>query len=225
LLDLITDFATWIETLPPVGILLVLGIVAYIENVLPPIPGDMIIVLGGYLAGLGLVSFLGLVVVCSLGGLLGFLTMFFIGRWIGDVALNTDRYKWLPRGPVDRVRGWLFRYGYRVVLANRFLSGARSVIALMVGAARMDVLRTSVFAGISATIWTVLIAYGGFVVGDNWPLVADYLIAYGRFVTAILVVVGAFFAGRAVYRSQSRREARQENAKTPSQADRTADPH
>lgn len=225
MLDLITDFAMWIETLPPVGILLVLGIVAYFENVLPPIPGDMVIIFGGYLAGLGLVSFPGLVAVCSLGGLFGFMTMFFVGRWIGDVALNTDRYNWLPRGPVERVRGWLLRYGYRVVLANRFLSGARSVIALMVGAARMNVLRTSVFAGISAAIWTVLIAYGGFVVGDNWPLVADYLMVYGRLVTAILLVVGAFFAGRAIYRSRGRAETRQENAKTPPQADRTADPH
>lgn len=198
--DLVSDFVTWMETLPAIWAYCIVLIIAYGENVLPPIPGDMIVVFGGYLAGLGQLHLGFVILLSTTGGALGFMTMYAVGYRLGEAVLRPDRFTWIPEGPVDKVQRWLHRWGYGVVAANRFLSGARSVIALTVGMARMSSWKTAWWCTVSAAVWTGLIAYAGYAVGENWRVVVTYLQLYGRFVlSAILLVVFALLV-RAYWR-------------------------
>lgn len=185
--DLLHDIVTWMEGLSPLLVYLTVLGIAYLENVVPPIPGDMVVVFGGYLAGLGQVGLAPVMVLATVGGALGFLTMYELGRRIGAAVLDPERLRWIPKEPAHRVQRWLQRYGYGVVAANRFLSGARSVIALMVGVARMPPLPVALWATVSAALWTGLITYLGYLVGDQWEVVGLYLARYGTWVTALLV--------------------------------------
>jgi membrane protein DedA with SNARE-associated domain len=38
-------------------------------------------------------------------------------------------------------------------------------------------------------VWTALIAYAGYAVGENWRVVVTYLEIYGRFVLGALVLI------------------------------------
>lgn len=185
--DLLYDIVAWMEGLPPLLIYGTILAIAYIENVIPPIPGDMIVVFGGYLVGLGRVDFIPVVLLATVGGALGFLTMYRIGGRIGERVLDRERMRWIPKESVHRVRRWLHRYGYGVVAANRFLSGARSVISLMVGVAEMPLAPVALWATVSAAIWTTLLTYLGYVVGDQWEVVGIYLRKYGAWMTGLLV--------------------------------------
>lgn len=196
MLEWFTNFFTWMEGLSPIWAYVTLFIIAYGENVAPPIPGDMVVVFGGYLAGLGQLH-LGIVIFLStVGGALGFMTMFAIGARLGKAVLDPDRFRWLPRNGIEKAQRWLQTYGYGVVAANRFLSGARSVISLTAGMGQMDAWRTFWWCTLSALVWTGLISYAGYAVGDNWQLVVTYLRAYGRVVLTLLLAVGAVFVGR-----------------------------
>ncbi len=187
--DFFVETLDWIQTLAPGWVYLSILVIAYGENVVPPVPGDMIVVLGGYLAGTGTLSF-GLVVLLStIGGALGFMTMYAFGSMIGEAVMDPERLKWVPKRRVRRARDWLRRWGYGVVAANRFLSGLRSVISLTVGMAHMDAWRTLTLATVSSLVWTALIAYLGFKVGENWPVVSDWIRNYGQ---VILVLIVAF---------------------------------
>lgn len=191
MIDWFSNFFVWMEALPPVWAYLTLLIIAYGENVLPPIPGDMVVVFGGYLAGLGQLH-LGVVVFLStVGGALGFMTMYAVGYKLGEAVLDPDRFRWLPRQGFDRAQRWVQKYGFGVVAANRFLSGARSVISLTAGMFRMEVRWTAWWCTVSALLWTGLISYGGYVVGENWELVVQYLRAYGRVVLILLLLIAA----------------------------------
>lgn len=196
MLEWFSDFFTWMRSLPPVWAYLTLLVIAYGENVAPPIPGDMVVVFGGYLAGLGTLN-LGIVVFLStVGGALGFMTVFALGYLLGHAVLDSDRFRWLPRDGIEKARYWIYRYGYGVVAANRFLSGARSVIALSAGIAQMEPWRTAWWCTVSAFLWTGLISYAGYAVGDNWERVAEYLRAYGR---VVLILIALLVVGGAVY--------------------------
>jgi len=188
--------------LPPIwGYVIVLAI-AYGENVMPPIPGDMVVVLGGYLAGRGHLH-LGLVVLlATIGGALGFMTVYALGRAVGPRILEPGRYRWVSQDGVARVQQWLHRYGYGVVAANRFLTGARSVISLAVGIAQMSAWKTCVFATLSALVWTALISYAGYTLGENWPLVASYLDTYGRVVGGLLLALALAWGMRWYWQKQ-----------------------
>jgi membrane protein DedA with SNARE-associated domain len=196
MLDWFSNFFTWMQALSPVWAYVTLLIVAYGENVAPPIPGDMVVVFGGYLAGLGQLH-LGIVVLLStIGGALGFMTMFALGVRLGEAILDPERYRWLPRDGFEKAQRWIHKYGYGVIAANRFLSGARSVISLTAGMAQMDTGRTLWWCTVSAFVWTGLISYAGYAVGDNWTLVVEYLRAYGRVILTLLLVLLVVLVGR-----------------------------
>ncbi len=181
----------WIQTLSPFWAYLAILVIAYGENIVPPVPGDMVVVLGGYLAGAGKLSLVTVVLLSTVGGALGFMTMYAFGHLIGEAVMDPNRLKWIPKRRVRRAREWLHRWGYGVVAANRFLSGLRSVISITVGMAHMSPLRTAAWASLSAAIWTLLIAFLGYKVGENWQSVSVWIKQYGQ---VILVLIIAFVA-------------------------------
>lgn len=204
LLEGVSDFFSWMKALPAVWAYLTLLFIAYGENVLPPIPGDMVVVFAGYMAGIGQLH-LGVVILLStIGGALGFMTMYAVGVKLGRSVLNPDRLRWLPRQGFDRAQRWIRQYGYGVIAANRFLSGARSVISLTAGMFRMDATRTAWWCTVSALVWSGLISYAGYAVGENWSLVVDYLRTYGRIVLVLLGLLAAGLMARWYWRRQQR---------------------
>ena len=213
MLELLNDIVAWMEGLSAFWIYATVFVVAYLENVVPPIPGDMVVVFGGYLVGLDRVGFVPVVVLATVAGTLGFMTMYAVGRRIGEAVLDAKRVRWIPRTAVHRVERWLQRYGYRIVAANRFLSGARSVIALMVGAARMRPDWTALYATLSAVAWTGLLVYLGAVVGDNWVLIGQGLKRYSQWVTLGLGVALVLYLGVGAWRR--RRAGSQRNGEDP----------
>ena len=185
--ELFADIFNWIESLTPVWTYVVIFCISYGENVLPPIPGDMIIVFGGYLAGINdNIDFWIIWALATVGGGMGFMTLYAVGYSVGESIYVSDKYRWIPRKKMLGVKDWVLRRGYWVVLANRFLAGTRSVISLVVGISHMDVWRTTAASTLSAFLWTGIISYAGYVVGENWGIMSEYLRLYG---VAILVVL------------------------------------
>jgi membrane protein DedA with SNARE-associated domain len=196
LTEFFANFFDWMEALPAVWAYATLFIIAYGENVVPPIPGDMVVVFAGYMAGVGLLDLWLVVVLSTVGGAAGFMSMYAIGYYAGRQALTSDRYSWLPRSGIKKAQSWMDRYGFGVVAANRFLSGARSVISLTVGAAQMKPVPTLWWSTFSSALWCGLISTGGYFVGDNWRLVVEYVRAYGRWMVILLSVIAVIFAVR-----------------------------
>ena len=189
--EAVQDFVAWLQGLPPGGIYAVLLAVAYGENLVPPIWGDTVIVLCGSLVGLGVLSLGPTVALSAAGGAAGFLTVFWIGRRLGEAIHDPGRMRWIPRAPVARAERWLGRWGYGVVAANRFLAGGRSVIGLLAGASDLRWAPTALWATVSALAWSLLLVWGGAVLGSEWRRVLDWLAAYGRVVTALLAAAVA----------------------------------
>lgn len=212
--QLVQDFIAWMSDVPPLWAYGIILLIAYGENVLPPIPGDLIVVFGGYLVGIGRLDFVVVVLLSTLGGALGFMTMYAIGLKLGRAIKDPERLQWLPQHQIEIVEQWLRKWGYGVVLANRFLSGARSVISLTVGMARMDARKTTIYATISAAVWTLLITYAGYAVGENWEIVTEYLSQYGRFVLVVLVLIAVVQGTRYMLRKK-REDAHDASPTTP----------
>lgn len=209
------EFFEWIRLLSPFWSYVILTAIAYGENVIPPIPGDLVIVFGGYLAATGQLSFAMVVLLATIGGAAGFMTMFMLGRRFGDAALDPDRMRWLPKKRMYRARLWLLKWGFAIVGVNRFLSGLRSVISLTVGAARMNIWKTALFATLSSLVWTWLIAYLGAVIGENWDVVTSIFRSYGTAVTIIIVSLVLAKLGHSWWLRRRRRDEPLEPPNSP----------
>lgn len=189
--ETLTQLVEWMSALSPIWVYAIVLGIAYLENVVPPIPGDMIVVFGGYLAGLGRVDLWFIVLLATAGGTAGFMTMYWFGHMFGSAVLEPDRFRWLPKRRIRKVRLKLREWGYGLIAANRFLSGLRSVISLTVGMAHMHAWITLAFAALSAFVWTAGLAVIGRMVGENWELVSGYLQTYGWIIMGVIVVVVA----------------------------------
>ncbi len=186
--EILTDLVEWMAALPVLWVYVLILCVSYTENIVPPIPGDMIVVFGGYMVGIGILNMYMVIVLSTIGGGAGFMTMYAIGHRIGHVVLVPKKYRWLPEARMDKVRQLLDDWGFGLVVANRFLSGLRSVISLTVGMAHMNPVRTTFYSTLSALLWTSVLAIVGYFVGENWEVVRIYLQNYGWFITALIVV-------------------------------------
>jgi membrane protein DedA with SNARE-associated domain len=199
--EFLADLVEWMTALPALWAYGLILLIAYGENVVPPIPGDMVVVFGGYLVGVGKLNMFSVILLSTIGGALGFMTMYAIGYRIGLAVLDPGRLRWLPKAKIQTVRTKLQRWGFGVVVANRCLSGLRSVISLTVGMAHMSPMKTTLYATLSSAIWTALIAWAGYFVGENWAVVSGYLRTYGWVVMGLILV---FTAVQVVYYLRSR---------------------
>ncbi len=210
--DLLQDLVIWLDGLSPAWAYAGILLVAYAENVLPPVPGDMAVVFGGYLAGIGKLHFLLVAGMATLGSVMGFMTMYFIGYLAGDAVLRSRWLRWVPPERIDGARRQLDRWGYGLVAANRFLAGLRGVIGLVVGMARLDGLRTAAIATLSALAWILLMVWAGYAVGDNWRQVGLWLRDYGR---VVLCLIGLFLLAGGVRLYVRKKRSSKKSGKNP----------
>ncbi len=167
---------------------------AVLENLFPPIPGDTITVFGAFLVGIGRLDFFLVFAVTSIGSSVGFLMLFYAGAFLEmEFFLNT-RIKIFSAKKILSAEKWFSRYGYFVVLLNRFLPGVRSVISIAAGISGLGGFRVFVFSLISAMAWNFIWIYTGYTIGNNWVVVQQkisVIIRNYNIAAGVLLIAGA----------------------------------
>lgn len=200
------QFFYYFAALNPLWIYCVAGAISYIENIFPPMPSDVILVAAGSLSGLGRVDFAILLVLSTLGSTAGFITMYKVGDWFGAQILEAGKFKYIPIKKVHKVETWFKKYGYWVVVANRFLAGTRAVISFFTGMSELSIWWTAYLSLLSSLLWNFIL-YSGKILGENWREISFYLITYGKVVTIILIVVIVIFVGRNYFINRNQQNA------------------
>lgn len=186
--EFLQDLVHWIDQLSPLVIYLVVFALSFIENLLPPVPGDLVIVFAGYLVGLDRLSFAPSVITAGAGGLLGFMVMFAFGRRLGNAVISPDQLVWIPKKRIARALDGVAKYGALIVAANRFLPGLRSVISLAAGMSSMRLGPTVLASAASAMVWCWLMVLVGKHLGENWAYVSVLLRRYSLVFLGLVVV-------------------------------------
>lgn len=181
-----------ISELSPIWIYLTIFFFAFIENLFPPSPSDMVIVVGGSLVGASDLHFVPVLIFATGGSLIGFLTAFAIGWQIDKRILHSGKIKFLTIESIEKVENAFRKYGYFLIIANRFLPGTRAVISFFAGMSRLNVHYTVLLSAASALIWNSILISLGMVFGENIQKVDAFLTTYNQIVIAATVVVIAF---------------------------------
>ncbi|HSR18319.1 MAG TPA: DedA family protein, partial [Ignavibacteriaceae bacterium] len=130
---MIEEILTHISNLNPFWIYVVLFLFSFIENVFPPSPSDVVVVIGGSLISKSAINFIPTLLVTTIGSVLGFMTLFYIGSMLDKKVLRAGKIKFISLDALDKAEQWFLKYGYFVILANRFMPGTRSVISFFAG--------------------------------------------------------------------------------------------
>jgi membrane protein DedA with SNARE-associated domain len=190
------------QRLGPLGIALLM----ILENIFPPIPSELIMPLAGYLATRGDMSIIVVIVAGTIGSLLGTLPWYFLGRRLGHDGAQAlaQRYgRWLTMAPadVDAAADRFRRHGRMSVLVGRLIPTVRTLISVPAGVERMPIFEFLAFSMIGTLVWTTGLATAGYILGQAYEVVGDY-------VDPISIAVLAVLTGWYLYRVATFRNRR-----------------
>ena len=186
------QFLNFVASLPGWLVYIVLGISAFVENIFPPIPGDTITAFGAFLVGAGKVGFVGVYVSTTLGSILGFMCLFWLGMRLGRTYFVERDHWFFKADDIIKAELWFRKYGYLLILMNRFLPGVRSVISISGGISGLKPGKAAVFALASCAVWNLIWILFGYSVGSNWLVIKQTIAKImSRYNIVVLIIAGA----------------------------------
>ena len=182
----------WLSAAPPALVYLALALAAALENIIPPIPADVVVLFGGVVAGQGVanvwVVFLAVWIANVAGALLVYAfglrygESFFKGGW-GRLLLQPHQ--------LEQLDGFYRRYGVRVIFVSRFLPMFRAVVPVFAGVSRLGFWRTALPMAAASALWYGMIVYLGAAAGRNWREIMEGLSSAGRWLWIVAALVAA----------------------------------
>lgn len=169
-----------------------------LENLIPPIPSEIVLPLAGFLVGQGRFSFLPVVLAATIGSVVGALILYAVGAWLGEERLRLlfrkfGRFVLMDESDLDKSREWFEHHGTKAVLFGRLVPGIRSLISIPAGLVGMSIWQFVLYTSIGSTVWNATLISFGWALGNQWDKVEDYTSILQYIVIAIVVVVGTWF--------------------------------
>lgn len=202
---MIENIIDFISALSPFWIYVVLFFFAFIENVFPPSPSDVILLISGSLIVTHSIHYVPTLLLTTVGSVLGFMVLFLIGSQLDKKVVRAGKVKFISIETLDKLESWYARYGYLIILFNRFLPGTRSVISFFGGLSELDAKKTFIYASVSALVWNSLIIYLGIIFGKNLDVVDSYLSTYSNIVIAVTALIILIYVVRYFILKRKRR--------------------
>lgn len=164
-----------------------------LESALIPIPSEITMTFGGFLAQQGNFSLMILILVGAFANLVGSLIAYYIGYYLEEtIILNWiskyGKFLLLTTEDYEKSRHWFKKYGTGIVFFSRLLPGIRTFISLPAGLAEMNVIKFSIYTLLGSLIWSGLLAYIGYYLGENWKALEPL---YRKFELIIVIVLVA----------------------------------
>jgi len=149
-----------------------------IESTAIPLPSEVIMPLAGWrlvldrghgVAYVFLAGFWG-----AVGSLIGSMAEYYVARAGGRPFIDKyGKYVLVTHKDLERADRWFQTRGELTVFVARMIPGVRGFISIPAGIARMNVTRFAMFTFIGALPWTLGLAWGGFLLGENYDSIRD----------------------------------------------------
>jgi membrane-associated protein len=191
------DVLDWLETLStnPWFYVAIFGI-ALLDAVVPIVPGETTVILGGIAAGQGHLSLFLVIALAALGAGVGDSFAYWLGRrsgdWLKRRLFNNDK----RAARLDWAEEQLAKRGGTLLVTARFVPGGRTAVTLSSGITRQPYERFLLFDGLACVLWASYAALLGYVFGEQFKddHTKAFYFAFGAalFVAALIELVRWF---------------------------------
>lgn len=185
--------AEWItNTMNSLGYLGI-GLLMFLENLFPPIPSELIMPLAGFTVSRGEMQLIPAIIAGVVGTILGAFPWYYAGKFFGEERLRdlADKYgKWITvtGKDIDKANNWFTRYGGMAVFLCRLVPGVRTLISLPAGLNNMPLIPFLIYSTIGTTLWVSFLTGAGYLLGDHYDLVEEYIAPVSKIALLSLVI-------------------------------------
>lgn len=177
-----------------------------LENAGLPIPGETILLVGGYFAASRPDQFnlIRVMLTAATGAVVGDNIGFAIGHHYGrGFLLRIGRFFFLTPKRFEHMENFFEKHGNKTILVARFITGLRVFAALLAGASRKMPWRVFLMYNLAgAVLWAVVITLLGYLFGQSLPLLVQWV---GR--TGTILLIAAIIVGIVAWRIQRHRKS------------------
>ena len=170
----------------------------FLENVIPPIPSEIIMPLGGFFVYQQKLNFYYLIFWGLFGTILGSLPWYYLGRLVNEKKLSNfldkrGKYLGISSNDLTKSKRWFDKYGVSLVFWGRLVPGIRTLISVPAGVELMPLKKFLIWTTFGSLIWVVLLTYAGYLFGENYQIIETYLDQVKYVVKPILVLIFLYF--------------------------------
>ena len=168
----------------------------FLENIIPPIPSEIIMPLGGYFVYQGNLNFYILVIFGLIGTVLGALPWYYLGRFLNEKKLasfvdSKGKFIGISSRDLNKSKLWFDKYGVSLVFWGRLIPGIRTLISVPAGIELMPLKKFLVWTSLGSLIWVVLLTFLGYVLGENYKIIESYIDNFKVFIKPIFIIISA----------------------------------
>jgi membrane protein DedA with SNARE-associated domain len=202
-LQLINEVLDRIFAYGPFWIYVALFLAAFVENIFPPFPGDLVTLSAGAIAASGRLNVWITYAVINLGGILSVVLLYYLGKNLGRDYFIRKNFKLISRDDIYRLEKWFKRRGDLLLIFNRFIVGVRAAIAVISGLSNYNAFRTTSLMTISFLLFNVLVLFSGYLFVSNFETIARYFHMYEYLTWPIIIITVILFV---TYKIRSRKK-------------------
>ncbi|MBB2748229.1 UNVERIFIED_ORG: membrane protein DedA with SNARE-associated domain [Microbispora rosea subsp. rosea] len=172
------------------------GVAIALENLFPPLPSEVILPLAGFTAARGDMSLVAALLWTTAGSVVGALALYCVGALLGrerTVAVAA-RLPLVKISDIEKAEAWFARHGVKTVFFGRMIPIFRSLISVPAGVERMPLGTFLLFTTLGSLIWNTVFVLAGYLLGENWHLVEEYMGIVSKVIVAAVVLVVVRFA-------------------------------
>ena len=178
----------------------------FLENLIPPIPSELIMPLGGFYVHQGQLNFLPVVFAGLIGTVLGALPWYGIGRIVNEERLeqwlkNYGRWIGIRPEELSRSRRWFNKYGISLVFWGRLIPGIRTLISVPAGIELMPFTPFLIWTTAGSLIWTLFLTIAGFYLGDGYSNIEEWLSPFSSFFKIIILILISILLVNIIYKT------------------------
>lgn len=188
-----------VEANPLMGYL-VIGAVMVLENVVPPIPSELVMPLGGFYVQQGRLELVPVILAGVIGTVLGAWFWYGIGRLINEQRIEhwLERHgRWIGISPADlaRSRRWFNRHGAPLVFWGRIVPGVRTLVSVPAGIELMPQLPFLAWTTAGSLVWVSVLTLLGLGLGEGYGRVELWIEPVARLVKGLLLLATVLALG------------------------------
>jgi membrane protein DedA with SNARE-associated domain len=174
-----------------------------LESMVVPVPSELVMPFAGFLIVQGTFNFFLVIVVSTLGSITGSIIFYYIGKTGGHTLVERyGKYVLVDSNDILKTEEWFKKRGQLTVFLARLIPVVRHLISLIAGIGKMDVKKFMVYTILGAALWNGILTYLGFLLGQHWNEVSQYLEELDIVMVALLII-GLLYV---VYRHLKRRK-------------------
>ncbi len=177
----------------------VIAFAMFLENIIPPIPSEIIMPLGGYFVYQGSLNFYVLILFGTVGTLLGSFPWYFLGKSLNEQKISKfldrkGKFLGISSNDLSKSRLWFDKYGTLLVFWGRLIPGIRTLISVPAGIELMPMGTFFIWTSLGTLIWVTILTTAGYLLGENYQNISSYIDTFKIFLKPVFFIFLVFLS-------------------------------